>query len=1417
VSSMERAEPAEVTFPGDGEMARRMRAYPWAGSALGDPRGWSASLRTAVRICLTSRFPMIVWWGPDLWFLYNDAYLPLMGTKHPALARPGETVWPEIWDIVGPMLVSVMSSGQATWSEDLLLPMDRHGYWEETYWTYSYSPLHDDDGVVRGVFTAVSDTTERVIGGRRLAALQDLGAQAGNARSVAEACQLVVTALERARQDVPFAAIYLRRPGTNDAVLTASSPDQAAPAPLADGPGGWPVAEVLSSGQPVTVSDVAARFGELPSGGWSTPPGQARVLPLVGETGGQTTGVIVLAASAGHALDEAYESFLGLVAQQTAALVNGAVAYQVQQRRAEELAELDRAKTTFFSNISHEFRTPLTLIMGPVEELRARLAAQDLAAQDLAAQDLAAQDPAAGDPRIREELEVIQRNGLRLGKLVNTLLDFSRIEAGRMEARFEPVDLAAFTADLASVFRSAMDRAGLAFGVDCGELPAEVYIDREMWEKVVLNLLSNALKFTFDGTVSLSLRAEGSHAVLRVSDTGSGIAAAEMPRLFERFHRIPSARSRSNEGSGIGLALVRELVGLHGGTITAQSTEGAGTTFTVRLPFGHEHLPEENLAAAGPELISAVADPFLAEALRWLPADQPAEPTLAADQMGGPPRWDLAGRDLAGRGARARVLLADDNADMRGYLQRLLQPGYQVTAVADGREALDAVRAQPFDLVISDVMMPGLDGLQLVAELRANSRAPNLPVLLLSARAGQEAAIEGLEAGADDYLVKPFSAAELLARVRATVELARLRSHHARWRAALIDSLHEGFFLCDEAGRVVEINAAFTAVLGYGPDGLPYAPPYPWWPDQDTDPDARRQSSEAFAQLVKQSKGGFVAPVTHRDGRRRWVAASFNEVQDPDSGRRMAVGSLRDITAEHYAGQRGAALAAMGLLLSQADSLPEALQGALNELQRLWHARRVIAVTWTGAGGPSLMSAGPADPAGPGAPAGPAGPLGWTDLPGDLRETIGNLRQRPLLTPTGATAPDVGIRIEHPEGQLAVWIDVDPARPFTAEDRTLFALLCGYLGQALHRAHQTDQQRETALALQRAILGPARLPPGFAARYEPASRPLEVGGDWYDLVELPDGRIGIVVGDCVGHGLEAAAVMGQLRSACRALLLQDASPAQTLSAMDRFSALVPDAYCSTVFCGVLDPDTGQLTYSSAGHPPGILAHPDGRVELLRAGRSFPLAVQREAPRTDAACLLPGRSALLLYTDGLVERRRVSIDEGIARAGAALRQGQDASVEDLASRVMGDMAPPDGYEDDVALVLFRHPEPLDLTFPADRRQLTPVRAALRTWLGRAGVSRRTTQDVLAAAGEACANAIEHGHRDAPGQPIRLEAEATASRLRLTVTDTGRWRATPAVADPLRGHGIALMRALMEQVTIEAGPAGTTVGLEAAITA
>jgi serine phosphatase RsbU (regulator of sigma subunit)/anti-sigma regulatory factor (Ser/Thr protein kinase) len=432
-------------------------------------------------------------------------------------------------------------------------------------------------------------------------------------------------------------------------------------------------------------------------------------------------------------------------------------------------------------------------------------------------------------------------------------------------------------------------------------------------------------------------------------------------------------------------------------------------------------------------------------------------------------------------------------------------------------------------------------------------------------------------------------------------------------------------------------------------------------------------------------------------------------------------------------------------------------------------------------------------------------------LPGALRDVLAGLRDQPLLTPTAGAPGGAGIRLEHPAGTLGIWIELGSGRGLTAEDRTLLSLVCGYLGQVLHRAYQTDQQRETALALQRAILGPSRLPAGFAVRYEPATRPLEVGGDWYDIVELPDGRIGIVVGDCVGHDLGAATVMGQLRSACRALLLQDASASQALTAMDRFASFVPGAECATVFCGILDPATGSLRYSSAAHPPGIVILPGGRVVLLDGARSLPLAIRQDAGRIDADYVLPPRSTLLLYTDGLVERRGQPLTEGIAAAGAAVHEAGGDSLEELASQVMTRLAPAGGYEDDVALVLYHHPAPLDVLFSAESEQLASVRATLRGWLRSCDVDARIAQDVLVATGEAIANAIEHGHRDRPGQQVRLRAVSTANQLRLTVTDSGRWQATPPGDRGLRGHGIGLMRALMQHVTIESGSSGTTVDM------
>ncbi|MCK8433001.1 SpoIIE family protein phosphatase [Streptomyces sp. D2-8] len=1365
-----RPPPRTDVFSADDAVGADLAAVDWSATPLGPPGTWPQSLRTAVSTLLSSRFSMWMAWGPDLTFFCNDAYRrDTLGRKYPwALGRPAREVWAEVWDDARPRIDTVLTTGRATWDEGLLLFLERSGYPEETYHTFSYSPLRDDRGAVVGMLCVVSEETTRVVGDRRMATLRDLGSDPSVARTEQEMLDFAARQLERNPRDLPFTCTYLFQDDGSARLSVATgiaAGHPAAPAVVrCDDPGAaWPAGR-LARGEHVLVDLAGPAFDDLPAGAWPRPPAQALVVPLLRQ-GDSPYGFLVAGLNRYRPPDDTHRGFVELVAGHVAAGIGSARSYAAQQRRAEELAELDRAKTAFFSNISHEFRTPLTLIMGPVQELLTRW---------------------GDDPGLREELQAIRRNGLRMGKLVNALLDFSRIEAGRMRAAYEPVDLAAVTAELASVFRSAIDKAGLAFEVDCPPLDRPVHLDRGMWEKVMLNLLSNALKFTFEGTIRVAVRAVDGQARVTVSDTGIGVPAEEMPRLFERFHRIESTRSRSNEGSGIGLALVKELVGLHGGTVTADSAEGRGTTFTVRLPFGTAHPPADGVAATTAAAPVSAADPYVQEALRWLPDASSAVTAVTQAPEGAP----------AAVGA-ARVVVADDNADMREYLQRLLTgAGYRVAAVTDGMSALDAVRADPPDLVVSDVMMPGLDGLALVAALRSDPRTASIPVVLLSARAGQEASIEGLQAGADDYLVKPFAAAELLARVRANVELARLRTHHLRWRNALIDSLQEAFFVCDEEGAVIEINSAFTEMLGYPPEGLPYRPVHPWWPEADTDPEAYRQAGVAFDRLTSGSRETRTIPVRHRDGHRLWVSATFNTAEDPDTGRRMTVGTFRDVTAEHYAVQRETALAALSTRLSEAAGLSAALAGALRGLKELWRARSVLAGVFGQGGEPVVTATEPS--------------LTWPDLPAERRRFLEELRRQPTLTPV-VTEGGAGILLGHPDGPLALWVDLGERRPFTGEDQLLLTLLAGHLSQGLVRVHRIDQQRETAIALQRAILGPADLPAGFAVRYEPATRPLEVGGDWYDTVSLPDGRIGIVVGDCVGHGLEAASVMGQLRSACRALLLREPDPARALMALDQFAAGISGAVCTTVFCGVLEPDTGRLVYSSAGHPPGILSLPDGTVRLLEEGRALPLAVRPGRARPEGACTVPGRATLLLYTDGLVERRRRSLAVGMEEAGRAVREGRDAGVEELATRIMRSLEPEGGYSDDVALLLYRRPAPLEVTFPAESAQLAVVRRALRDWLDQCGVPRHTVQNVLVAVGEACANAIEHGHRDRPGGTIRMSARAHTHDLCVTVTDTGRWKEPRPELNRHRGRGVQLMRALMQQVTITPGPDGTVVDM------
>jgi signal transduction histidine kinase len=468
--------------------------------------------------------------------------------------------------------------------------------------------------------------------------------------------------------------------------------------------------------------------------------------------------VFIAALNPYRQFDNFYEGFVDLIVGQIAASITNANAYELERKRAKELAELDLAKTTFFSNVSHEFRTPLTLMLGPLDDLLAR-------------------SQTHLSPTAKQQLDLVSRNGARLLRLVNTLLDFSRLEAGRVQAVYLATDLARFTSELASVFRSATDKAGLRLIVDCPDLGEPVYVDRDMWEKVVLNLISNAFKFTFEGEIAVTLHRVGDMAELRIRDTGVGIPAEAIPKLFERFHRVPNMPSRTHEGSGIGLALVHELVKLHSGSVRTESIVGQGSTFVVSIPFGQSHLAAGQMGGSRSLSSTAVgAKPFVEEALRWLP-----DSAAGSDQIFSV--HDSVHDELlpvpcppASQGAvRPRVIIADDNADMRQYLSRLLSEQYEVETVADGQAALQAAHKNPPDLIVSDVMMPILDGFELLKLLRGEEETRTIPVVLLSARAGEESRVEGIEAGADDYLIKPFSARELLARVSGRLEIARLQ------------------------------------------------------------------------------------------------------------------------------------------------------------------------------------------------------------------------------------------------------------------------------------------------------------------------------------------------------------------------------------------------------------------------------------------------------------------------------------------------------------------------------------------------------------------------------------------------------------------------------------------------------------------
>jgi PAS domain S-box-containing protein len=715
---------------GEGAIVERIREINWAENPLGPMEGWSPSLQSALSICLNSNFPIAIYWGEQLMLLYNEAWSSIPGNKHPwALGRPAKEVWPDIWNDIEPQFAKAFS-GVPGGSKDALLPMQRHGYTEECYFDFTFTPIMGPSGKVEGIFNAVLETTYQIITKRRTDFLRKLAI--GLIDGVTKEA-LYAETLERIRenpQDMPFAMIYSLQDGRQQ---IEGCTEQGCPEKLMKKP--WPV-ERLQKGQTVYIDDLEEYLTAIPQGPWPELPHDAMLLPLRG-SGGKIVAFIVSGISARRVFDAEYQTLLESLASTLSGAIITTQSLEEQRKRAEELAEIDRAKTVFFSNISHEFRTPLTLMLGPIEDV-------------------------LHDPQTiasnKQRMEVAFRNGLRLQKLVNTLLEFSKIEAGRTEGRFTRVSIYELTQDLASTFRSAIEKAGMELIVRGAEPARDVYVDVDMWEKIILNMVSNAFKYSREGEIRVDVADNGETVTISVSDTGIGIPADHLDRIFDRFHRVESNEGRSMEGTGIGLALVKELVRLHEGTITVTSEAGKGSTFVVSIPTGKAHLNPASIDNV-PHSAKAANNAYVAEANKWVSDDEAANETGEGNATASKPT----------------VLLADDNGDMRDYIRRLLQPAYEVVTATNGEEALVQARLLKPSLILSDIMMPKLDGFGLLRQLREEQSLRQIPLIFLSARAGDEARVAGIESGADDYLVKPFTARELLAKVDTTIRITRIR------------------------------------------------------------------------------------------------------------------------------------------------------------------------------------------------------------------------------------------------------------------------------------------------------------------------------------------------------------------------------------------------------------------------------------------------------------------------------------------------------------------------------------------------------------------------------------------------------------------------------------------------------------------
>jgi PAS domain S-box-containing protein len=1366
------------------ELAACIATTDWASTPLGPTALWSPALKVMTEHVLGSGYGSLLWWGPEHVQIYNDAYRPILGTKHPrSLGQPAAECWPEIWNIIGPMVEQPFRGGLPSVTDDLRLVVNRHGFPEETHFTVAYSPVFDDlaPNGIGGVLATVHETTERVISARRLQLLRNLSAGIAGSQTIAETAVRAVDAIAGNIDDVAFVSILTIDKARNRTSVLAHAGERI---PF-----------------PTTIFAVEKFLGTGLSGLRSARSIHDFIaVPLALGADGVPAALLVAGAGSGHVLDAEYLDFFDLVAAPISSAMLNAVAYEAERARARALEELDRAKSEFFSNVSHEFRTPLTLMLGPLSQLSG---SDDFTTRDLA--------------------EKARRNSLRLLKLVNTLLEYTQLQAGRAEATFAKTDLATLTRHLIGLFGSAFEGAGLDIRTDIA-FDATAFVDRAMWERIVLNLISNAIKFTVHGGVSVSLHGSGESVELVVADTGVGIPETELPHIFERFHRVRSSISRSHEGSGIGLALVKDLVELHGGSISAQSREGHGTSFTVRIPTGAEHLnPDRVVALDDDDEYASSVEQYMAEVSSTMRL-QPNLPLL----------------DDAAQANRKSVLLVDDNADLLEYLNGILSKRYRVTCARNGLEALANLHKDPFDVVVSDVMMPLMDGFELLHAIRNDEELRATPFIMLSARAGDQSAVEGLTAGADDYLTKPFNADDLTARIYAQIHgsalrqeaMQRLKASEDRFRT-LASSLPNIVIETDARGRITFLSEAFARLTGIPVERI--------YGEQWTIALHGDDASDALESWSRHVQTGdpFEGEVRliRNDGGFRWHHVSALPQRDAAGTIVRWAGTITDIHDRRLALEERGLLAEASQIFLQSLDVTTTLQAITRfAVARLADWSQIDLRRPDG----KIVTAAIAH-------RDPVKNQLAQELVGRIHLDPQSERGAAFTIRTGqcelipdvsadiieaAVSDDIGATIYGELGTLSAM-----CAPLTADGETVGSLTCASavrgkysedditvmqeLGRraavALQKAEAFEREHKVAESFQEASLPPS-LPrvPGvhFDAVYVAGRSEAQVGGDWYDAVRLLDGRLVLSIGDVAGSGLAAAVRMGNMRQIIRGIAQVHADPTLMLDAADRALRLEHPEQFVTAFVGVLDPIGKTLTYASAGHPPALLRTPDERIVQLCDG-GLPLGLRLyQTTKQSTTIKIEDGSLLLLYTDGLTEMRHDPLaDEArlieILRDKTALESNHPAAY--VKGALLGDADP----HDDVAILAMRfdhfvspstnHQVRYRWSFDAaDFQAGSAARREFSAVLGEEGVLGEDLYAAELVFGELIGNVVRY-----TAGKVEITLDCSASPPVLHVLDSGLGFRHIAILPDLfseRGRGLFIVSALTQDFHVTQRPEG-----------